>query len=47
MKLTEIVNQIDVGYIYRTFHKDEKECTFSKHVTEPSQKIDHTLSQKA
>jgi hypothetical protein len=46
MKFINIVKQIDLAVIYRTFHPNTKEYTFSAHHRTFS-KIEHILGHKA
>jgi exonuclease III len=41
MELTDIINQIDLKDIYRTFHSDTKEYTFFSAPCGTFSKIDH------
>jgi hypothetical protein len=47
MKLTEVVNQMDLTGIYKIFHPNMKEYTFFSLPHETSSKIDHVIRQKA
>jgi exonuclease III len=47
MKLTDIMNQIDITDIYRTFHPNTKEYAIFSAFYEMVTKSDHILSHKA
>ena len=46
-KLTDVMDQIDLASIYRTFHPNTKEYTFFSAPPGTFSKTDHILSHKA
>ena len=47
MALSNVLDQMDLSYIYRTFHPKEAKCTFFSSVHGTFSKTDHMIGHKA
>ena len=46
MALNNVLDQMDLSYIYRTFHPKEAKCTFFSNAYGTFTKIDHMVGHK-